>query len=75
MERSGADLGHSPPVNQNALNPLGRPSDDRLAQFARERLQVSICIWEGTSPGERYWQHRWECAGSHLTGQQDSEEV
>jgi hypothetical protein len=34
-----------------------------------------VISWEGTSPRERCRQHRWERAGSHLTGQQDSEEL
>ena len=34
---SGANLSDGLPVIQNALYPLGRPGDDRLAQFARER--------------------------------------
>src|SRR5207248_3303193 len=73
LRLSGANLGDGLPVIQNALYPLGRLSDDRLAQFARERLQV--IIWEGTCPGERCRQRRWECTGSHLAGQQDSEQL
>ena len=70
---SGANLGDLLPVEQNGLYPLWGLSDDRLAQVARERLQV--IIWEGTSPGERCRQDRWECTGTHLTGQQGSEEL